>query len=125
MLTAIPAKIDPRHLARDFALTNRLRIERARNLYEAAQDAGAVRIVAQSLACAYGPAGGAGPADEDAPPWQRPPKQCVPVLDAPREREARTADNAPPAALTRNWRPHHATWRDGFAAELTGAVTTH
>ena len=90
MLTAIPAELDPRHLARDFALTNRLRTEGTRNLYEAAHDAGATRIVAQGLAYAYDPAGD-GPADEDAPLWRRPPKQFVPVLDALKELEARTA----------------------------------
>ncbi|MFF4351177.1 NAD-dependent epimerase/dehydratase family protein [Streptomyces sp. NPDC001530] len=91
MLTAIPAAIDPRHLARDFALTNRLRTEGTRNLYEAAHDAGVKKIVAQGLAYAYDPAG-QGAADEDAPLWQRPPKQFVPVLEALKELELRTAD---------------------------------
>ncbi|MFF4730092.1 NAD-dependent epimerase/dehydratase family protein [Streptomyces mirabilis] len=91
MLTAIPAELDPRHLARDFALTNRLRTEGTRNLYEAARDAGATKIVAQGLAYAYDPAG-QGPANEDAPLWRRPPKQFVPVLDALKELEERTAD---------------------------------
>src|SRR5437899_8988012 len=39
MLTAIPAEINPRRLARDFALTNRLRMEGTRNLVEAAAGA--------------------------------------------------------------------------------------
>ncbi|GGN48201.1 dTDP-glucose 4,6-dehydratase [Streptomyces albiflavescens] len=91
MLTAIPAAIDPRHLARDFALTNRLRTEGTRNLYEAAHDAGVEKFVAQGLAYAYDPAG-QGAADEDAPLWQRPPKQFVPVLEALKELELRTAD---------------------------------
>ncbi|MGW0827251.1 NAD-dependent epimerase/dehydratase family protein [Streptomyces sp. NPDC002845] len=91
MLTAIPAEIDPRHLARDFALTNRLRTEGTRNLYEAAHAAGATKIVAQGLAYAYDPAG-EGPANEDAPLWQRPPKQFVSVLGALKELELRTAD---------------------------------
>ncbi|WP_405875959.1 MULTISPECIES: NAD-dependent epimerase/dehydratase family protein [unclassified Streptomyces] len=91
MLTAIPAELDPRHLARDFTLTNRLRTEGTRNLYEAAQDAGATKIVAQGLAYAYDPAGD-GPANEDAPLWRRPPKQFGPVLGALRELEARTAE---------------------------------
>jgi len=91
MLTAIPAAIEPRHLTRDFALTNRLRTVGTRNLYEAAHDAGVRKIVAQGLAYSYDPAG-QGAADEDAPLWQRPPKQFVPVLEALKELELRTAD---------------------------------
>jgi len=78
MLTAIPAALDPRHLARDFALTNRLRTEGTRNLIEAA---GGARIVSQGLAYAYQPAPGL--ADEDQPLWTaHTPKQFVPVLAA-------------------------------------------
>ena len=78
MLTAIPAEIDPKHLARDFALTNRLRTEGTRNLIDAAAGA---RIISQGLAYAYQPAEGL--ADEDAPLWRTgTPKQFVPVLDA-------------------------------------------
>ncbi|MEV5572140.1 NAD(P)-dependent oxidoreductase [Spirillospora sp. NPDC052269] len=91
MLTAIPAEPNPRRLAADFALTNRLRTEGARNLVDAAEAAGAGRIIAQGLAYAYQP--GAGAADEDAPLWtERTPKQFVPVLDALRELERVTAD---------------------------------
>jgi nucleoside-diphosphate-sugar epimerase len=91
MLTAIPAEIDSRHLTRDFGPTNRLRTEGTRNLYEAARDAGTAKIVAQGLAYAYDPVGDS-PANEDAPLWQRPPKQFVPVLAALKELEQRTAD---------------------------------
>ena len=78
MLTAIPAEIDPKHLARDFALTNRLRTEGTRNLIDAA---GAARVISQGLAYGYQP--GQGLADEDAPLWGTgTPKQFVPVLDA-------------------------------------------
>ncbi|WP_026411130.1 NAD-dependent epimerase/dehydratase family protein [Actinomadura oligospora] len=86
MLTAIPADLNPRRLAADFALTNRLRTEGARNLVDAARAAGADRIIAQGLAYAYQP--GEGAADEDAPLWaEHTPKQFVPVLDALRELE--------------------------------------
>lgn len=68
LLTAIPADVNPRHLARDFALTNRLRTEGTRNLMEAARAAGVRRIVAQGLAYGYQP--GAGLANEDAPLWR-------------------------------------------------------
>ncbi|GAA1306732.1 dTDP-glucose 4,6-dehydratase [Planotetraspora silvatica] len=83
MLTAIPAEIDPKHLARDFASTNRLRTEGTRNLIEAAPGA---RHISQGLAYGYQP--GEGFADEDAPLWRTgTPKQFGPVLDALTELE--------------------------------------
>ncbi|TDD64691.1 NAD(P)-dependent oxidoreductase [Actinomadura darangshiensis] len=91
LLTAIPAAPDPKHLARDFAATNRLRTEGTRNLYDAAAQAGATRVLAQGLAYAYQPADGL--ADEDAPLWtDRTPKQFAPVLEALVELEGLTAD---------------------------------
>ncbi len=54
-LTAIPARIDPRKIERDFALTDRLRTEGTRHLLAAAQAAGVARIIAQSIAFAYAP----------------------------------------------------------------------
>jgi nucleoside-diphosphate-sugar epimerase len=58
-LTALPQRIDPRKMERDFALNDRLRSEGTEILVQAAQAAGARRIVAQSIAFAYapGPAG--------------------------------------------------------------------
>jgi 2-alkyl-3-oxoalkanoate reductase len=58
-LTALPQRIDPRKIERDFALNDRLRSEGTRVLVDAAKAAGAKRIVAQSIAFAYapGPAG--------------------------------------------------------------------
>ncbi len=53
-LTAIPERIDPRKMARDFALTDRLRTEGTRILVDAAQAVGA-EIVAQSIAFTYEP----------------------------------------------------------------------
>lgn len=86
MLTAIPAELDSKHLARDFALTNRLRTEGTRNLIEAAPGA---RIISQGLAYGYQP--GEGLADEDAPLWRTgTPKQFAPVLDALAELERLT-----------------------------------
>jgi len=74
-LTAIPARLDPRKIVRDFALTDRLRSEGTRNLVAAAQQAGVSRIVAQSIAFAYAP----GPAGtihgEGDPPIADPPAQ--------------------------------------------------
>jgi nucleoside-diphosphate-sugar epimerase len=54
-LTAIPARIDPRKIERDFALTDRLRTEGTRILIEAAQAAGVERMIAQSIVLVYAP----------------------------------------------------------------------
>ena len=83
MLTAIPDPIDPRHLARDMALTNRLRTQGTANLLAAA---GGARMIAQGVAYAYDPAGSP-VKDEDAPLWRDPPAQFAPVLEALRAME--------------------------------------
>lgn len=81
LLTAIPADVNPRRLAKDFALTNRLRVEGTAHLLEAARAVGVRRVVAQGLAYGYQP--GEGLANEDAPLWrQATPKQFAPVLAA-------------------------------------------
>ena len=85
MLTAIPDPIDPRHLARDMALTNRLRTKGTANLLAAA---GGTRVIAQGVAYAYDPAG-APVKDEDASLWRDPPTQFVPVVAALVEQERR------------------------------------
>jgi nucleoside-diphosphate-sugar epimerase len=54
-LTAIPQRLDPRKIIRDFLLTDRLRTEGTRNLVAAAQGIGGARILAQSIAFAYAP----------------------------------------------------------------------
>jgi nucleoside-diphosphate-sugar epimerase len=54
-LTSLPRRIDPRKIERDFALNDRLRSEGTHNLVQAAQAAGAARIIAQSVAFAYAP----------------------------------------------------------------------
>jgi nucleoside-diphosphate-sugar epimerase len=54
-LTALPQRIDPRRMERDFALNDRLRSEGTRILLEAASSAGARRIIAQSIAFSYAP----------------------------------------------------------------------
>ncbi|MET8850100.1 NAD(P)-dependent oxidoreductase [Amycolatopsis sp. NPDC004625] len=86
LLTAIPAEPDPKHLARDLAVTNRLRTEGTRNLLAAAGDA---RVISQGLAYGYQPDDG--PAGEDAPLWRAgPPPQFAPVLAALMELERLT-----------------------------------
>jgi nucleoside-diphosphate-sugar epimerase len=54
-LTSLPAAIDPRTIERDFAQNDRLRDEGTKILVEAAQAAGAGRILAQSIAFSYAP----------------------------------------------------------------------
>ena len=54
-LTALPQRIDPRKIERDFVLNDRLRSEGTRLLVDAAKAAGTKRIVAQSIAFAYAP----------------------------------------------------------------------
>lgn len=49
-LTAIPARLDLRHIDRDFEMTNRLRTEGTRNLASASVHAGVERFIAQSFA---------------------------------------------------------------------------
>lgn len=52
-LTAIPDRIDPKHILRDFADTNRLRVEGTRILMDAALAAGASTFLAQSVSMYY------------------------------------------------------------------------
>jgi nucleoside-diphosphate-sugar epimerase len=73
-LTALPARIDPRKIERDFVLNDRLRSEGTRHLVAAAQAAGVRRIVAQSIAFAYAP-GPTGTLHDEADPL---------FLDAPK-----------------------------------------
>jgi nucleoside-diphosphate-sugar epimerase len=80
LATAIPAQANPKTMARDYALTNRLRTEGTANLINAAREAGATQIIVQGLAYAYQPASGL--ADEHAPLWHNPPSQFAPVLAA-------------------------------------------
>jgi nucleoside-diphosphate-sugar epimerase len=87
MLTAIPDPVDPRHLARDMAITNRLRTQGTANLLAAADGA---RVIAQGVAYAYDPAGPP-VKDEDAPWWRRPPLQFAPSVAAAMEQECRVA----------------------------------
>jgi nucleoside-diphosphate-sugar epimerase len=89
LLTAIPAQVDPKHLARDFAATNRLRTEGTRNLLDAADRAGVGQVVSESIAFAYDP-DGTGPANEDNQLWRNPPAQFEPVLAALVALEQRT-----------------------------------
>src|SRR5690625_267867 len=91
MLTSIPKQLNPKRLAQDFELTNRLRVTGTGNLIAAAEDVGVRQIVSQGLAYAYDPHG-TGPADEDPPLWRHPPQPFAPVLDALMELEKATLE---------------------------------
>jgi 2-alkyl-3-oxoalkanoate reductase len=73
-LTALPARIDPRKMERDFAANDRLRSEGTRILVDAAQSAGAKRVIAQSVAFAYAPGTPGMLHDEGDPLWLDSPK---------------------------------------------------
>ena len=65
-LTALTA-VDPRHMERDFELTNRLRTEGTDHLLSAGQAVGVRRFVAQSFgAISYERSGGPVKSEEDA-----------------------------------------------------------
>lgn len=83
MASAVPDPVDPRHLARDMAPTDRLRTQGTANLIRAA---GGARVIAQGVAYAYDPAG-TPVKDEDAPWWRDPPAQLAPSLAAAAEQE--------------------------------------
>lgn len=66
-LTQIPPDVNPRNLGQQFEMTDRLRTEGTRNLVDAAREAGARRIVAQSVAFTYRPTGEPGLNHENDP----------------------------------------------------------
>jgi nucleoside-diphosphate-sugar epimerase len=74
-LTAIPPRLDPRRILRDFALTDRLRTEGTHNLIAAAEAIGGARILAQSIAFAYAPGPSGTIHDETDPLTVDPPVQ--------------------------------------------------
>ena len=90
-LTAIPHRLNPRNVDRDFELTNRLRTEGTRNLLDAAREAGAERLVAQSVAFIYEPDGG-WVKSEDDPMYSRAPKGFTETAAALKELERLVLD---------------------------------
>jgi nucleoside-diphosphate-sugar epimerase len=87
-LTAIPAALDMRHFARDFAQTNRLRTEGTDHLLAAGRAVGARRFVAQSYAPAVFARVGGPVKSEDDPVDEHPPEQMRTTLAAIRHLEA-------------------------------------
>ena len=94
LLTAVPREINPRRMARDFELTNRLRTEATAHLLDAADRLPGAYVVSEGLAYAYEPTGPASPpgaaADEETPLWDGAPKQFAPNVRALRSLEERT-----------------------------------
>jgi len=91
-LTALPARIDPRRIERDFLLNDRLRTEGTSNLLAAARQAGVARIVAQSIAFVYAPGPPGTIHDERDPLLQDPPRSFARTLNAVRELERAVLD---------------------------------
>jgi nucleoside-diphosphate-sugar epimerase len=70
-LTKLPERYDPRKI--DYGPTNRVRLEGGRNLIAAAREAGARRLVVQSIAFLYAPEGDS-VKDEEARPFTEAPE---------------------------------------------------
>ena len=83
-LTALPPRFDPKTV--DYTLTNRLRTECMHTLLAAAREAGARRIVSQSIAFLYAPEGER-VKDEDGRPWTEAPPPFSDAIDAILEHE--------------------------------------
>lgn len=79
-LTDIPPALNPRKYKGQMAGLDRIRSEGYRNLVAAAQQAGARRLVAESIAFVYAPASGA--ASEDDPLWHDAPEPFATTLRA-------------------------------------------
>ena len=92
LLTALPDRINPKHIDRDMAATNRLRTEGARNLFDAGRKAGVGTHIVASIAFITDPSGPA-VTDESAPLWQTPPKKYAAVVAAVAELERMAAEH--------------------------------
>ena len=92
-LTDLPQELNPRKLKRAYAANDRIRSVGAPNLVAAARDAGARRIVSQSIAFVYAPQGGP-VKDEDAPLQLDAPPPFDGSVGAARELEHATTDTA-------------------------------
>lgn len=91
-LTRLPMRVNPRRAHRDLAATNRLRREATPTLVEAAEAAGAHRVISQSVAFAYRPEG-PDLATEDEPLFRNPPRAFAGSVDALRALERATLDS--------------------------------
>jgi nucleoside-diphosphate-sugar epimerase len=115
-LTDLPARVEPRKYKTQLAGTNRLRREGTPNLVAAAKEAGAGRIVAQSIAFAYAPTtdwikGEDAPLALDSPPPMDQAIGAIAELERGLSGIYNIVDDDP--APARKW-IQHASWRDGF-----------
>jgi nucleoside-diphosphate-sugar epimerase len=92
-LTALPKRIDPRRIERDFELNDQLRGEGSAILAAAARDAGAGRLVAQSIAFMYEPGPPGTLHAEEDPLLQHPPASYARSADAIERLERTTLDH--------------------------------
>ena len=90
-LTAIPRRLNPRRVASELDLTNRLRMEGTRNLMAAAMHARARRFVAQSIAFVHRP-GGSQLKTESDPLYLDAPPSFRQVIEAIAELESATTE---------------------------------
>jgi nucleoside-diphosphate-sugar epimerase len=87
-MTAIPERVNPRKIGRQFAETNRLRTDGTRSLVAAARAAGVKRFVSQSIAFAYAPRDGV--RTEDDPLYTEAPAAARALIDAVATNERET-----------------------------------
>ena len=85
-LTDLPTNLDPRKMAKQLEGNDRIRVEGTRNLVAAGVAAGARRMVAQSIAFAYAPAGSR-VKREDEPLWESAPFPWSRTVEALHELE--------------------------------------
>jgi nucleoside-diphosphate-sugar epimerase len=127
-LTALPAAIDPRTIERDFVLNDRLRDEGTKILVDAAQETGAKRILAQSIAFSYvpGPRGTLHGEDDPLLSAAQTDRSYARSAEAVRSLERTVRGGAPPAKRVGGvvlrygyfYGPGASFSRDGWTAEL-------
>jgi nucleoside-diphosphate-sugar epimerase len=101
-LTDIPSKLDPRKYEEQMGGLNRIRGQGYANLVRAAREAGARRLVAQSISFIYAPA--EGPADEDDELWHDAPEPFATTFRATIEGErAVLGSGLAPLVLRYGW----------------------
>jgi nucleoside-diphosphate-sugar epimerase len=120
VLTALPQRFKPKS---DYlAPTNRIRIEGTRNLVAAAREAGATRVVAESIAFAYAPRG-SWVKDEEAPLFTDAPGRFGATFGAVAEleRQVLEGEGFEGLVLRYGWLYGQGTYydRDGQQAEET------
>jgi len=91
-LTSLPRRIDPRRIERDFERNDRLRSAAGPALAEAAREAGAQRLIAQSIAFLYEPGPPGTLHGEDDPLIASPPAAAARTAEAVKALERATRE---------------------------------